>query len=71
MCAIALSPMIIRTFKMAEPVELKVASKESVAYLLAKEIIQLKPCDPNFRKEFLDLYAECLKAAKGHRKASE
>lgn len=56
---------------MAEPVELKVASKESVAYLLAKEIIQLKPCDPNFRKEFLDLYAECLKAAKGHRKASE
>jgi len=56
---------------MTEPVELKVASKESVAYLLAKEISQLKHDDPNFRKEFLDFYSECLKAAKGHRKISE
>ena len=55
---------------MSEQVELEVASKESVALALAKEIKYREDPDNkkgDFRKNYLDLYAECLEATKGNR----
>ncbi len=50
---------------MAEKIELKVASKESVALQLTMEIATKEALyeDPTaYRKKLLDLYSECLKA---------
>lgn len=55
---------------MSEQTELKIASSESVALELAKDISYKEELDNNsssYRKNFLDLYAECLVAAKGFR----
>ena len=52
---------------MAEQAELKIASKESVAYQMAQHLITTSYNDAAYKKDFLDLYAECLKAAKGNR----
>lgn len=55
---------------MSEQTELKIASSESVALELAKDISYKEELDndsSSYRKNFLDLYAECLAAAKGYR----
>lgn len=52
---------------MAEKVNLEVASAESVAFTMAKDISRLKYDDPDYREKFLDLYAECLEATTGRR----
>ena len=43
---------------------------ENVAYLLCKDIagtLDLKDKSEDYRKDLLDLYAECLEATKGRR----
>lgn len=55
---------------MTEKVEIKSSSAESVALKLAERIVQaenLSNEDPEFRKKYLDIYAECLKATKFRR----
>jgi hypothetical protein len=55
---------------MSEQTELKVASKESVAFEIATDIAKREKFydDPTtYRKKFLDLYAECLHATCGYR----
>lgn len=50
---------------MSDKAELNIECKESVALQIAREIAvqeELYRDKPNFRKKFLDLYAECLEA---------
>ncbi|MCZ2722209.1 hypothetical protein O1D97_11310 [Marinomonas sp. 15G1-11] len=55
---------------MSDKVDLKVASKESVAFELAQDIAikeKLHEDPALYRKRFLDLYVECLNATTGFR----
>lgn len=54
---------------MADKAELIIESKEKVAYDLAKKIeANTQKIHPdNYRKEYLDLYAECLHTVDGRR----
>lgn len=55
---------------MSEKSELKIASSESIAYELTHEIANKEKLFnriETYRKEILDLYAECLEATNGHR----
>lgn len=55
---------------MTDNTQLKVKTAESVAFELANRISNKEGLDKNaetFRKEFLDLYAECLQATKNNR----
>lgn len=55
---------------MSEQSELKIASKESVALELAKDIAsreKLYNDSSTYREKLLDLYAECLRATNGWR----
>lgn len=59
---------------MSEKTELNVASKESVALELARQISSQENLHYNkdtYRKEYLDLYAECLEATHGRRSTSQ
>ena len=55
---------------MSDQVDLNVASKESVAHTLTIKLAKaegLISTDPDYRKKYLDLYAECLYATSGYR----
>ncbi len=59
---------------MSDQVETKYSSTESVALKLAQTIADsedLYSDSSSFRKKYLDLYAECLKATKGHHQLRE
>jgi hypothetical protein len=59
---------------MTDQAELKVASKEQIAYKLAIDIAgqeNLLSDNSTYRKKLLDLYAECLSATSGFRRNGE
>lgn len=58
---------------MSENVKIETTNKEDVAYKLTMDIAgreKLYENQKNYRKELLDLYAECLYAASGYRDLS-
>ena len=61
---------------MTEKIELKTSSIQDVALKLTETIassenLYANKKDTDFRKKYLDLYAECLDAVTGNRKYSE
>ena len=59
---------------MSEHIKLKTTTKEEVAYKLAMDIAsreKLYENENSYRKNLLDLYAECLYAANGYRDFGE
>jgi hypothetical protein len=52
---------------MSDNVKLQIESAESVALTLANRVAEKEDLytKSDFRKNYLDLYAECLKATKG------
>lgn len=55
---------------MTDKVDLNVASKESVAFEMAKHLDTISFDDPEKTEKFLELYSKCLKTVKGHREGT-